>query len=92
MNDNLAQQWPNLFWFVLWSCFALMVALVWASVSIAQYRLANAELANALYQECYSQAVGEIVSLALVDGEIVCLKRYDGMHKQLWRRAEGKKS
>jgi hypothetical protein len=71
-------------------CITILLSAIVAALTatiLGQYyklALANRTLALSLTARCYSTQVGEIAALVIVSGEIVCMKRYDGIPTSVW--------
>lgn len=72
-------------------CFALVAGLCLKLLSEkTALSLANEVLVRSLSMKCYSTVVGEVVALSVVDGELQCLRRYEGLPNAIWQRKSSK--
>ena len=91
MKVNFEGPWPELDWPVLIILFTLLVGFIFTGTKMMQYQLANVALAQLLAIDCKAQIVGEVVALVIIENEVTCIKRYEGMPKSIWQRNTQKK-
>ncbi len=58
----------------------------WGLAQYDQLYLANLEMARSFTLHCYARGVGETVTLALIDNEIVCLRSTKPVPRDAWAR------